>query len=338
MTTIIEQQPQLVLSEPGKAEWTDVPVPALSGDGDALVRPVAVATCDLDTAINAGTYPLPLPYAVGHEFVAEVVSVGDGVTSVRPGDTVAVPFQISCGACARCRRGLTGHCGSVPRLSMYGLGQLGGDWGAAVSELVRVPFADAMLVQLPAGVAPAAVASLDNLADAWRTVGPYLPGPDDKPVLIFGGLSVGLYAVAIARALGADVTYVDRAPARIAVAERLGAAVAEPEAELSDYPLVVHTSSRVPGLLKAVQAVGPGGTLVDTGIFREDVALPMLRMYAVGLTFVTGTAQARRDIPAILELVASGRLDPSVVTAHTVDWADAPQAWSRHADKVVVVR
>src|SRR5215510_2167867 len=96
---------QLILSGPGNAVWTEVPEPALTGKGDALVRPVAVATCDLDTAVNAGRFPLPLPYALGHEFVAEVVEVADDVTSVGVGDVVAVPFQISCGACRRCDRG-----------------------------------------------------------------------------------------------------------------------------------------------------------------------------------------------------------------------------------------
>jgi threonine dehydrogenase-like Zn-dependent dehydrogenase len=342
MTISIERQPQLVLTAPGKAEWTDVPVPEVADDRAALVHPVAVATCDLDTAINAGAYPMPLPYALGHEFVAEVRAVGGAVTGVRPGDVVAVPFQINCGTCRRCRRGQTGQCESVPWLSMYGLGQIGGDWGGAMTEVVRVPFADAMLVPLPAGVAPASVASLDNLADAWRTVAPYLPALDDDPrVLVFGGFggqSIGLYAVAIARALGAAVTYVDRNPRRAEVAEGLGAVVAGPDGKLDRHPLVVHTSSRVPGLLRAIEATGPGGTLVDTGIYQEDVPLPMLHMYSVGITLVTGTAQARRDIPAILDLVAAGRLDPSVVTARTVTWDDAAEAWSRHTDKVVVVR
>ena len=219
MTTLINGQPQLTLVVPGVAVWADVPIPDLAGDGDALVRPLAVATCDLDTWVNTGNYPLPMPYALGHEFVAEVQQVAPDVTSVRPGDIVAVPFQISCGACSRCRRGLTGDCTAVPPLSAYGLGGLGGDWGGAVTGVVRVPYADAMLVPLPAGVAPA-VASLDNLADAWRTVGPYLPGLDDKRVLIIGGASVGLYATAIARALGAQVTYVGRGNAKAAQSRR----------------------------------------------------------------------------------------------------------------------
>jgi hypothetical protein len=61
-------------------------------------------------------------------------------------------------------------------------------------------------------------------------------------------------------------------------------------------------------------------------------------MYTVGVTFVTGRAQARRDIPGVLDLVARGTLDPSVVTAITAPWADAPQAWSEHREKLVILR
>ena len=336
--------PQLVLTAPGAAAWTDVPVPVLTGTGDALVRPVAVATCDLDTAVNVGRFPLALPYALGHEFVAEVVAVAPDVAAVRPGDVVAVPFQISCGTCAACRRGLTSDCTSVAPRSMYGLGQLGGDWGGAVSDLVRVPFADAMLVPLPPGVEPAVVASLDNLPDAWRTVGPYLDGARDPRVLIVGGLSIGLYAVAIARALGADVTYVDGSVAGLTIAERLGATVVERDEALragrglGRFPVTVNTGATAEGLRLALGSLEPGGVCTDTGIFRDDVALPLGAMYTTGITFVTSRVAARRDIPAVLALVAAGRLDPAVVTATAAGWDDAPAAWSGHRAKLVLTR
>src|SRR5258705_199938 len=84
MTTM----PQLVLTAPGQAQWTEVPEPVLVGDVDALVRPIAVATCDLDTVINAGSFPLPLPYALGHEFVSEGRAVGSGSSAAsRSGST-----------------------------------------------------------------------------------------------------------------------------------------------------------------------------------------------------------------------------------------------------------
>jgi threonine dehydrogenase-like Zn-dependent dehydrogenase len=332
--------PQLVLAAPGHAEWTEVQVPTLTGDVDALVRPVAVATCDLDTAVNAGAFPLPLPYALGHEFVAEVIAIGDSVTSVKVGDVVAVPFQISCGECARCRGGVTNSCTAVNRGAAYGLGSIGGtEWGAAVSDVVRVPHADAMLLPLPAGVSPATVASLDNLPDGWRTVAPYLADVDDPRVLIVGGISIGLYAVAVARAMGADVTYVDRNPRRSEVAAGLGATVLEPGIERAGrFPVTVNTSGTRDGLLLALRSTEPDGVCTDTGIFVEDVPMPLWQMYTSGVRFVTGRVNARTALPAVLELVAGGGLAPAVVTATTASWTDAAEAWSAHRDKLVLVR
>jgi len=103
-----------------------------------------VATCDLDTAVNQGRAPLPGSYPFGHEFVGDVTDAGAGVQNVAPGDRVIVPFQISCGHCDRCQRGMTGSCRSVPPLAANGLGTVGAlEWGGAIADLVRVPYADA---------------------------------------------------------------------------------------------------------------------------------------------------------------------------------------------------
>lgn len=147
--------------------------PQLSGDGAALVRPVAVATCDLDALIVAGESPFPAPFAVGHECVAEIVDAGDAVGSFQAGQLVSVPFQISCGQCVPCRRDRSSNCASVDFMSTYGFGPKVSRWGGFLSDLVCVPYAEHMLVPVPDGVEPAAVASAsDNIADAWRAVAP----------------------------------------------------------------------------------------------------------------------------------------------------------------------
>ncbi len=105
---------QLVLEGTAAVRWADAARPPLSDPGAAVVRPVAVATCDIGVAVLRGRYPLAGTYPFGHEAVAEVVEVGDDVRTVSPGDRVVVPFQISCGACGRCRRGRT-----QPVFSMY---------------------------------------------------------------------------------------------------------------------------------------------------------------------------------------------------------------------------
>src|SRR5580704_12403042 len=145
---------QLNFIEAGKLEWREAPEPRLEADREAIVEPVAVATCDLDTLIVRGAVPLQGPFPFGHEGVARVVEVGDAVKDVVPGDLVSIPFQVSCGSCEQCRRGRSAHCQAVPRLSMYGLGALsGGEFGGFLSDRVRVPFADHMLLALPKGVA-----------------------------------------------------------------------------------------------------------------------------------------------------------------------------------------
>jgi alcohol dehydrogenase len=101
---------ELNFIEKGKLEWRDAPDPKLEGDGQAIVRPVALATCDIDAGIVSGPVPFEGPFPFGHECVAEVTNVGDGVSSFSPGDLVSVPFQVACGECTRCRAGQTGNC------------------------------------------------------------------------------------------------------------------------------------------------------------------------------------------------------------------------------------
>src|ERR1700753_2159951 len=186
---------QLTFEEAGRYAWRDVPEPQITAPEQALVRPLVVACCDLDVAVCHGRLPLQPGYAVGHEGLAEVVAVGDDVGGVRVGDRVVVPFQISCGTCRECRRGVTGTCGSVPLMSMYGMAPIAGlDGGGFMADHVPVPYADTMPTGVPESGDAISIASLsDNIPDGWRTVGPYaseLAGLDeaDRRVLVVGAL------------------------------------------------------------------------------------------------------------------------------------------------------
>jgi alcohol dehydrogenase len=336
---------QLTFVEPGRIEWREAPAPSLESDEAALVRPLAVTTCDLDQLIIHGRVPLQGPFPLGHEFVAEVVAVGDAVTGFRPGDRVVVPFQISCGRCGRCRKGLTSSCEAAPVRSAYGLGPIGGlQWGGALAELVRVPFADAMLQGLPAGVAPSAIASAsDNLSDAWRTVAPQLADEPGADVLIMGGgaISISLYAVAVARALGAGrVDFHDSDPARGAIAERFGAEVVigPPPRRAGEFPITVDASAHPDGLACALRSVTPYGTCTSVGIYYTDTVVPLLEMYGRGVRFVTGRVNARAHLPHVLALVASGALDATPVTSARIAWRDAVDGLLHGGPKPIVLR
>jgi threonine dehydrogenase-like Zn-dependent dehydrogenase len=314
-------------------EVREAEAPSIQGDGEALVRPVAVATCDLDSLMVVGATPFPAPIELGHECVAEVVDVGDRVRSVTPGALVSVPFQISCGECAACLRGRTGNCRTVPPFSMYGFGQTGSSWGGFLSDTVRVPYADHMLVPLPAGIDPLAVASAsDNIADAWRTVGPPLERDPGAAVLVMGGAgagSIGLYSAAIAIALGAErVLYVDADAGRRAIAESFGAEAQDrSDKRPGRFQITVDASGDADQLMLALRSTEPDGICTSAAMyFGEQPVLPVLEMYMKCVTFVTGRVHARPAIPHVLELAGAGKLRPEEVTTRVVDWNDAADA------------
>jgi threonine dehydrogenase-like Zn-dependent dehydrogenase len=332
---------QLTLVEPQRLEWTDIDEPQRQDGRDALVRPVAVATCDLDAAIIAGRTPYKPPIAVGHECVAEVVEPANG--GPERGVLVSVPFQISCGECERCRRGLTGNCERVPFLSMFGFGTFGGDWGGFLSDLVRVPFADHMLAPLPDGVSPQAAASVsDNIVDGWRLVAPGLERWPGGEVLIAGGSpSIGLYGVQIALALGAArVVYCDVVGERLRKAEGLGAEVVEGYPErLGPFPITAMVAADPAALSLAARSTAPDGICTSAGItFQPETPVPLLEMYTKITTFSTGRPHARPTIPRVLELMAEGRLQPELVTDRVLAWDEAPDALADNRGKLVVSR
>jgi alcohol dehydrogenase len=373
-TATLNFMEQLTFIKPGRLEWRQVPEPRLCRNDDALVRPLVVARCDLDAAILSGMAPfrgeilhllrnaLPRaigqdalfkkapfkgPFPFGHESVGVVEDVGDAVVSVRPGNIVVVPFQISCGACPTCQRGMTNSCKQVPERSMYGLGELGGlEWGGHLSDLVRVPFANHMLQKLPDGVDPIAFASLsDNIPDGYRTVGPHLEARPKSRVLVVGGgaHSVGLYAVAFAKALGSsEVVYVDHDEQRLAIAKNAGADVAESSYVRTKhglFPITVDASANVVGLHSALSAVEPGGVCTSVGIYYEGKTLmPLLSMYGRGVTFITGRVNASVDIQRILSLLDSIQFHPEIITTRLADWKDAAVALLDPSAKVVIRR
>ena len=335
---------ELTFVGPGKLEWREVAAPEIDGAGQALVRPIAVATCDLDTLLLRGEAPMfGGDFPLGHESVGIVTEVGDDVTAFKVGDRVVPSFQISCGSCARCRRGLTGNCERVRGTAMYGIGARGGNFGGALSDVMKIPYADAMLVAMPDGLVAADVASAaDNIPDAWRTVAPMLRDNPGAPVLIVGGGSIGLYTIQIALACGASqVDYVDDNTGRLKLASELGASVREgpPPKRMGPYPITVAACATQAGLQCAIRSTAPGGICTSCGIHPgETTLMPLFDMYITGMTFVTGRGHPRMVIPEVLELARSGKIQPARVTSKVVGWDDAIPALLDAPTKLVIAR
>jgi alcohol dehydrogenase len=337
---------QLRLTEPRRLEWRDVPEPRLESPRQALVRPIVASVCDFDHVLVKGPAALPGPIALGHECIARVLEVGTEVASVRPGDLAIVPFHISCGTCGSCRRGYTGRCDSVPAPSAYGFGQATGPWGGLYSDVVRVPYADGMLVPVPAALAPERVTGCgDNVTVAWCAVAPTLRATRDASVLVVGGgmASTGLFAAAASVALGAArVDYLDDHPDRLARARRVGANAIEGSLaeRYGPYTLTVDASGTAEGLACALRSTEPERTCHTVCLHFQPLPVPFLDMYTNRLTLkVGGIEHVRPAIPTVLDRVATGQLAPEVVTSRTAAWDDAIDAFLEGTpSKLVLVR
>ena len=329
----------------GRVEWRAVRDAEILAADDAVVRPLAAAACDLDAAIVGGVTPYEPPFALGHEFAGEVVAVGEAA-KIAIGARVIVPFQISCGECRSCRRGVTSACGAVPRTSMYGIGEKGGSWGGAFSDLVRVPFASHMLMPLPADVSPSVAARIgDNVADGYRAVKALEDQPGATVLILSAGIkgSVALYAALAARALGAEqVDFYDADATRLEVARSLGATPHEIDAwpkRVAARAITVDATQDPDGLACALRSTEPGGLCTSTSMyFQPLVGVPMTEMYMKGVTLHTSRVSSRALLPQVLALVESGRLDPERVPADVVTWADLDRALLDFGTKLIAVR
>ncbi|MFD8377175.1 zinc-binding dehydrogenase [Streptomyces sp. NPDC059679] len=330
-------------------EWREAPDPKLRSGQEAIVAPVAATSCDVDSAILAGhatrrqphiKHSVDPPFALGHECVAKVVETGDAVTTVAPGDLVVVPWSINCGSCDHCRAGLTAHCSAVPHMAMYGA-PIGGNWGGLFSDLVRVPWADAMLVPLPADLDPVAMASAsDNWSLSWRLVAPHLKSRPGARVLVVARGSIGLYVCDIARALGASqVLYVDPDPEHREIARGYGTATAETlEPVRHGFDIAVEATGRVDQLALAVKCLAPEGICESAGNHFRPGELPLLDMYLTGVTIRIARDNVRSHIPDALELARTGHVDPARVVSHVLDWEQLPDALPEKHLKPVFVR
>ena len=338
---------QLFALGPGQLEWREAAEPKLLAPTDALVRPIAVSVCDADVLFLRGKLPPRESFCFGHEFVADIVRVGEDVAGFAPGDRVVVSFQIACGTCKRCRQGFPAACLSVPQKSAYGFG-IFGDWGGAACDLIRVPYATTMMSLLPPGVSAIDAPSAgDNLTDAFRCVAEGLEEEPGAPVLIVAGggnlPSISLYAAALARALGSEqVDYIDSDPSRLAIAQAIGANAIEaktPPKRHGSYWVTVDSSGQPSGewLTTALNSTAPYGRCTSCGIYHGPAPVPLGAMYRQGVRFTIGWANIQALMPKVLDLLSQRKLKLDEI--HTVaPWGDAIEALRDPPVKLILAR
>lgn len=299
--------------------------------GGVVVRVAATGMCRSDWHGWAGhDDDIAFPHVPGHELAGEVVEVGAGVTLWRVGDRVTVPFVCGCGRCEWCAVGDAQVC---PDQRQPGFT----DWGS-FAEYVALYTADANLVALPDDVDVAAAASLGcRFATAYRALVGRAAVREGEWVTVIGAGGVGLSAVMIAAALGAQVIAVDRNAEALSVAAEFGARHTV-LADGIDVPAAVH--DLVPGGSHiAVDAVGSESTcasailslrrrgrLAQIGLLPPVTGhprLPMSRVIGWELDLLGSHGMAASDYPAMMALIESGALQPQRLVASVIGLAEA---------------
>jgi threonine dehydrogenase-like Zn-dependent dehydrogenase len=311
-----------VFQQPFVIEVVDRPDPRIENSTDAVVRVTTTCVCGSDLWYFRGLSPREHGQTIGHEFLGVVEAVGSGVSELKEGDFVIAPFMWRDGDCVHCRFGVPTSC------------TRGGLWGApgadgGQGEYVRVPFADATLVVVPAGAATSAVIpSLLALSDVMGTGhhAAVLSGVRAGSVVaVVGDGAVGLCGVIAAHRLGASrVIALSRHPSRSALAVGFGATDIVPERG-PDAATAIRDLTAGVGVDAVLECVGtsesmstafdivrPGGGIGFVGV-PHGVELPVSKIFSSNIRVAGGLAPAREYLPDLLEDVLSGTISPGDV-------------------------
>src|SRR6201985_3590003 len=245
----------LIYNGPRDVSVADVEDPRIERPTDVLVQITRTNICGSDLHMYEGRTDMEKGRVLGHENLGEVVEIGEGVDRVEVGDRVVLPFNIACGFCANCERGLSAYClttadrSNIPNMAgaAYGFADMG-PYNGGQAEFLRVPYGDYNSLILPEDAEEKErdyVMLSDIFPTGWHSTRLAHLTPGDS-VVIYGAGPVGLMASLSARVQGASQIFVvDHNTDRLKVAEKLGAT-----------PIVEDEGREVEQILEATDGEG----------------------------------------------------------------------------------
>jgi 2-desacetyl-2-hydroxyethyl bacteriochlorophyllide A dehydrogenase len=327
---------------PGEVQIDEVPDPELLAPDDAIVRVQASGICGSDLHIYHGRVQIEPGFVIGHEFVGEVVAIGDDVTRVDVGDRVLGTYGTACGECFYCRREEFHKCDEA---RVFGHGKTLGSLQGAQAELLLVPHANLTLRQVPEGLSDdVALFAGDVMGTAYHAVNSR-PLAEGETAAILGMGPVGLCAVQAAKAAGAsEVVAIDTVEDRLRMAESFGATPVhlteqDPRAEVKKLTegrgvdLAVDAVGHPEALDLALRLARKAGTVSVTGVYAERVEVHMGVLWIKALTLTSGHANVIKHVDPVLELLSAGELDPAPLVTHHMKLDEAPEAYRVYDNK-----
>lgn len=355
----------------------NVPDPTIRDAEDILLRVTATAICGSDLHLYRGKVSgMKDGDILGHEFMGVVEEIGPGVTRLKKGDRVVVPFTISCGDCYFCGKQLYAACettnpdrGAILNkkdlrsgAGMFGYTHLYGGYSGGQAEFVRVPKANVGPLKLPEGVEDEQVLFLsDILPTGYQAVLNAAVGPGST-LAIFGAGPVGLMCAASARLLGVErIFMVDHHDYRLAFAkETFGVETINFDRDDDPAQMIVDATHHR-GVDASIDAVGfeakgstvetvmanmkleggsgkalrqciaatrRGGTVSVPGVYSGFIhGFLFGDAFDKGLSFRMGQTHVQQHMPALLEHILKGELQPYVIITHRLPLEQAAEGY-----------
>lgn len=326
-----------------KLALESIPDPVIEQPTDVIVENRLTAICGSDLHVYLGRETGNTPGTpMGHEFLGEIVEVGNDVETLRRGDIVVSPFTTCCRACFFCERGLTSRC---TKGQLFGWVENGEGLFGAQAEYVRVPLADTTVFKVPDGIDEEPALFLgDILATGYFCADMAEAKPGDVCAVIGCG-PVGVLAVVGARELGAEQVFaLDVLPERLALAETFGAraihaeearaAIAEAtEGRGADAVLEVVGSPEATRL--AVDLVRPGGVVSAVGVHTESTfAFSPIEAYDKNITYRAGRCPVRHYMERLLPILQEKKYDLSAIVSHRLKLDEGVRAYELFEKKL----
>ncbi len=312
----------------------DVPSPHVPADG-VIVKVLATGLCRSDWHGWIGhDTGISLPHVPGHELAGVVVEVGKDVKSIAIGERVTTPFVCGCGTCDPCRNGNQQICDhqSQPGFTHWG----------SFAEYVAIEHADVNIVKLPTSIADETAATLGcRFITSYRAIVDQGKVREEQKVAIHGCGGVGLSAIMIANALGAEVIAIDIKEDRLALAKKIGASstinavdVKDPVSEIIEWSKGgVDVSMDALGsqatCFNSIASLRKQGKHLQTGLMTDDhqhPRIPMDQVIAKELEILGSHGMQAHRYPEMLKMIESGKLSPQMLVQKTISIEEAAMA------------
>jgi len=357
-----------------KVSVKNVPLPKLEHPDDAIIKVTTAAICGSDLHMYQGRTAAESGLVFGHENMGVVTEIGSGVTLLKKGDRIVLPFNVADGRCRNCEAGKTAFCTGVnPGFAGGAYGYVAmGPYQGGQAQYLRVPYADFNALVLPPGTEHEADFAL--LADIFPTGwhGLQLSGfqPGDS-VAVFGAGPVGLMAAYSAVLRGASKVFVvDQVKERLDAARKIGCEgidftkgdpvqqiikanggeMVDRAVDAVGYQAVDKSGNKEqPNIIldQIIMVTRPTGGLGIPGLYvpsdpgapdsqsgKGQLLISFGKLFEKGLFLGTGQCNVKAYNRQLRDLIISGRAKPSFVVSHQVDIDEAVDAYDKFDKRI----